>query len=369
MAKRDYYTILGVDRNAGEEEIKAAYRKLAFKYHPDRNPDDPEAEALFKEAAEAYEILRDPQKRRMYDQFGHEGLNGSGFQGFRSTDDVFSSFGDIFSEFFGFGSRGGRSSQRAGADLRYNLTISFREAALGTETKLRIPRNETCDRCRGTGAEPDHPPQTCQHCQGQGQVYQSQAFLRIAMPCPVCHGRGVVITDPCTECRGQGSVRKTRELSVRIPAGVDNGSRLRLRGEGEPGQNGGPPGDLFVVLYVEEDKVFKRQGQDLITNVSVNIVQAALGAKIDIPTLDGEISMEIPPGTQSGKIFQLGGLGLPYLGSTQKGSLLVEVMVVTPTGLSKKQEELLREFERLEKDKPMEKVKGFFKKAKKAMQG
>jgi molecular chaperone DnaJ len=369
MAKRDYYSVLGVDRSASADEIKSSYRKIAFKYHPDRNPDDPEAEALFKEAAEAYEVLRDPQKRRMYDQFGHEGLNGSGFQGFRSADDIFSSFGDIFSEFFGFGPRGGRSSQRAGADLRYNLTISFRDAALGTEVDLRIPRNEVCDHCQGSGAEPGHPPQTCQHCQGQGQVYQSQAFLRIAMPCPVCHGRGTVITHPCTECRGQGKVRRTRELNVRIPAGVDNGSRLRLRGEGEPGSNGGPPGDLYVVISVEEDKTFQRQGQDLVVSVPISFVQASLGDKIEVPTLEENISMEIPPGTQSGRIFQLKGLGLPFLGSTQKGNLLVEVVVVTPTNLSKKQEELLKEFDRLEQEKPMQKVKGFFRKAKKAMQG
>jgi molecular chaperone DnaJ len=371
MSKRDYYEILGVGRDAAGDEIKRAYRKLAMKYHPDRNPDDPEAEVMFKEAAEAYEVLRDEGKRQRYDQFGHAGLGGNGFEGFHSTEDVFSAFGDIFGDIFGFGGGGRGPRPQAGADLRYNLTISFRDAAKGMEAKLRIPKKETCEQCSGTGAEPGTSPETCKHCNGQGQVYQSQGFFRIAVACPVCHGRGETITHPCSKCRGLGQIRVNKELSVRIPAGVDNGSRLRLRGEGEPGANGGPHGDLYVVIYVEEDKVFQRQGQDLITSAEISFVQAALGVRIEVPTLDDPVPMEIPKGTQSGTVLRLKSMGIPYLNTGQKGDLLVEVKVLTPTRISRRQEELLREFEKLEQEKPLEKVKGFFrkssKKAKKAM--
>jgi len=365
MAKRDYYEVLGVSRSASYEEIKKAYRKLAFKYHPDRNPDDPQAEVLFKEAAEAYEVLRDPEKRARYDQFGHEGVNANGFQNFHSTEDIFSTFSDIFSEFFGFGSDQFGSRPQSGTDLRYNLTISFREAAKGTEVDLNVPKRESCDRCQGTGAEPGHRVETCAHCQGAGQVYRSQGFFRVSMPCPVCQGQGTIIRHPCSKCRGRGIVNVKKKIKVRVPAGVDNGSRLRLRGEGEPGKHGGLPGDLYVVIYVQEDDIFKRHGQDLITQMEISFVQAALGARIDVPTLDEPVPMEIPKGTQSGKVFKLKGLGLPYLGSTQKGDLLVEVIVKTPSRLTKKQVELLREFERLEQEKmgsATAKVKSFFKK-------
>ena len=367
MSKRDYYEVLGVAKDASGDEIKKAYRKLAMKYHPDRNPDDPEAEAMFKEAAEAYEVLRDEGKRQRYDQFGHAGLGGNGFEGFHSTEDVFSAFGDIFGDIFGFGGSGRGPRPQAGADLRYNLTISFRDAAKGMEAKLKIPKKETCDQCGGSGAEPGTSPETCRHCNGQGQVYQSQGFFRIAVTCPVCHGRGEVISHPCSKWRGRVQVNVNKELSVRIPAGVDNGSRLRLRGEGEPGANGGPHGDLYVVIYVEEDKVFKRQGQDLITSAEITFVQAALGVRIDVPTLDDPVPMDIPKGTQSATVLRLKSMGIPYLNTGQKGDLLVEVKVLTPTRVSKRQEELLREFEKLDQEKPMEKVKGFFrKKSKKA---
>ncbi len=367
MSKRDYYEVLGVAQDASSDEIKKAYRKLALKYHPDRNPDDAEAEALFKEAAEAYEILRDAGKRQRYDQFGHAGFGNTGFDGFHSTEDVFSAFGDIFGDIFGFGGSGRGPRPQAGNDLRYNLTISFREAAKGMEAKLKIPKKETCDQCGGDGAEPGTSIETCQQCGGQGQVYQSQGFFRIAMPCPVCRGRGEVIAHPCSKCRGQGQTNVNKELSVRIPAGVDNGSRLRLRGEGEPGANGGPHGDLYVVVYVEEDKVFKRHGQDLITSAEITFVQAALGSRIDVPTLDDPVTMDIPKGTQSGTVLRLQSMGIPSLNTGQKGDLLVEIKVLTPTRLSKRQEELLEEFEALEQDKPLEKVKGFFrKKSKKA---
>lgn len=365
--RKDYYDVLGVARDAAEDEVKKAYRRLAMKYHPDRNPDDPQAEARFKEAAEAYEVLRDPQKRAHYDRFGHEGLNNSGFQGFRSNEDIFSTFSDIFGEFFGFGSRGPRP--QAGADLRYNLTLAFRDAAKGTEVELQIPRNEVCGDCEGSGAAPGTRAETCKHCGGQGQMIQNQGFFRLAVTCPVCQGQGEIITSPCRACHGRGIARKTRELKVRIPAGVDNGSRLRLRGEGEPGLHGGPPGDLYVVVHVEEDKVFRRQGQNLVVKKDISFVDAALGARIEVPTLDEPVPMDVPRGTQSGHVFQISGMGLPHLGSTQRGELLVEVQVKTPTKLTGKQEELLREFARLEEDRPMKKVKRFFEKAKDAVKG
>lgn len=363
--KRDYYEVLGVGRSASADEIKSAYRKLALQYHPDRNPDNPEAEDKFKEAAEAYEVLSDSSKRTQYDRFGHAGVNGQGFgDHFHSTEDVFSAFGDIFGDFFGFSAAaGGRRRPRAGADLRYNLNVSFRDAAKGTEVELNIPKKETCPDCSGSGSAPGHSAETCQHCRGQGQVTQSQGFFRISVPCPVCRGEGRVVTHPCARCRGQGIVQVNKNLKVRIPAGVDNGSRLRLRGEGEPGEFGGPHGDLYVVIYVDDDKVFTRRGQDLVLVADISIVQAILGAKIEVPTLDEPVTLEIPKGTQSGKILRIKGMGLPHLGSTQKGDLLVEVSVRIPTNVTKKQEDLLREFEKLEDNRPLNKVKDFFKKA------
>ncbi len=366
---RDYYEVLGVERGADDETIKKAYRQQAFKFHPDRNPDDPEAESKFKEAAEAYEVLRNPETRSRYDRFGHEGLGGNGFGGFGSTDDVFSAFSDIFGEFFGFGGRGTTRGPRpqSGNDLRYDLTVSFRDAAKGTEVALKIPKNVQCHVCGGSGAEPGTSPETCKQCGGTGQVVQSQGFFRIAVTCPICRGEGRVVTSPCRECRGRGVTRQTRELKVRVPAGVDDGSRLRLRGEGEPGLHGGPPGDLYVILHVEPDKIFERQGQNLVLRAEISFVQAALGHKIEVPTLDGHEAMDIPKGTQSGEVFSLRGLGLPVPGSSRSGDLLVEVTVVTPKNLTKKQEELLREFEKLDEQKPMKKVKDFFRKAKEAM--
>lgn len=362
--KRDYYEVLGISREASADDIKSAYRKLAFQYHPDRNPDDPEAENNFKEAAEAYEILSDSGKRAQYDRFGHAGMNGQGFgDHFHSTEDIFSAFGDIFGDFFGFANSGGRRRARAGADLRYNLNISFQDAAKGTEIELNIPKKERCPECAGSGSAPGHQPEPCRHCNGMGQVTQSQGFFRISVPCPVCRGEGKIITHPCAKCRGLGTIQVNKNLKVRIPAGVDTGSRLRLRGEGEPGDFGGPHGDLYVVIYVDEDKIFTRRGQDLILVADISIVQAILGAKIEVPTLDDPVTMEIPKGTQSGKILRIKGMGLPHLGSTQKGDLLVEINVRIPTNITKKQEELLREFEKLEGKRPLNKVKDFFKKA------
>ena len=368
MTRRDYYEVLGVTREADGDEIKRAYRKLAFEFHPDRNPDDAEAETKFKEAAEAYEVLRDPDKRGRYDRFGHDGVAGNGFSGFSSSEDIFSAFGDIFGEFFGFSQRRGPRPIQ-GPDLRYNLKISFREAAKGTSVDLTIPRHVRCSDCQGTGADPGHPPETCRQCGGAGQVRQSQGFFQIAVTCPVCRGAGTMITHPCGTCRGEGKVRQERKLSVTIPPGVDDGSRLRLRGEGEAGEHGGPPGDLYVVIYVEADKVFSRQGRDLHQTVDLTFVQAALGDKVIVPTLDDPETLTVPKGTQGGEVFRLRGMGLPQPGRQGKGDMLVEVRVLTPTRLNKRQEELLKEFAKLEDEKPLKKVKNLFKKAKDAAMG
>jgi molecular chaperone DnaJ len=362
--RADFYDLLGVARDASEEEIKKAYRQQALKFHPDRNPGDPEAESKFKQAAEAYEILRDPQKRARYDRFGFDGLGDTGFSGFSSAEDVFSTFSDIFGEFFGFGQTRRGPRPQAGGDLRYNLTVPFRDAAKGSQVTLKIPKNVTCAECEGTGAKPGTKPETCRQCGGSGQIHQTQGFFRIAVSCPICRGQGSVVVNPCPRCKGRGITQETRELSVRVPAGVDDGARLRLRGEGEPGQHGGPPGDLYVVISVEADDVFRRQGQDLVYTVEITMVQAALGDKIAIPTLEGEETMEIHKGTRSHEVFSLRGLGLPHLGRNQRGNLLVEVIVATPTNLTKRQEEILREFAKLEEEKPLKKVKNFFKKAK-----
>ncbi|SKA87183.1 molecular chaperone DnaJ [Paucidesulfovibrio gracilis DSM 16080] len=372
MSKRDFYEVLGVSRDAGEDEIKRAYRKMAFENHPDRNPDDPEAEARFKEAAEAYDVLRDAEKRRRYDQFGHSGMGDNGFSGFSSTEDIFGAFSDIFGEFFGFGGSGGRQGRtraQTGADLRYSMTISFRDAACGTEVDLKLPKDVLCDDCGGSGAKPGSSPETCPQCGGTGAVQQAQGFFRISVPCPVCHGQGQLISDPCETCGGRGVKRETKDLKVRIPAGVDDGSRLRLRGEGGAGIHGGPPGDLFVDIRVEPDKVFRRQGRDLVVTQDVGLVQAALGDKVLVPTLDEPVTVDIPRGTQGGEVFRIKGMGLPHLGSSHKGDLLVEVKVLTPTRLSRRQEELLQEFQTLEEQKPMNKAKSFFKKAKDRVMG
>lgn len=375
-SKRDYYEVLGVERSASADEIKTAYRKLAFKYHPDKNPDDAEAEERFKEAAEAYEVLRDTDKRASYDRFGHSGVGGPGAgPGFQNAEDVFGAFGDIFGEFFGFGGGAQRGPRpRAGADLRYNLTVSFADAARGTEVTLTLPRTEDCEHCDGSGAEPGSAPETCAQCGGSGQVVQQQGFFRVAMACPVCNGQGKVIRQPCRECRGRGKVQRERDIKVRIPAGVDDGSRLRLRNEGEAGTLGGPPGDLYVVISVVPDKTFRRQGRDLIVTADISMVQAALGDRIELPSPptrddEGPLELDIPKGTQSGDMLRLFGLGMPRPGYDSKGDLLVEVIVKTPTRLTSKQEELLNEFAKLEQDKPLSKAKNLWDKAKKMATG
>jgi molecular chaperone DnaJ len=312
--KRDYYEILGIGRNAKDDEIKAAYRKLALKYHPDRNPGDKEAEDQFKEAAEAYEVLRDPQKRNIYDQFGHQGLEGTGFSGFGGFEDIFSSFGDIFEDFFGFNTgRRSRSRSRRGADLRYDLKLSFMEAAFGIEKELEIEKMAVCQVCYGDGSEPGTSPETCGYCHGTGQVSRNQGFFTVRSTCPHCRGTGQLIAHPCKNCRGSGHVKESKTVSVKIPSGVDTGSRLRLTGEGEPGPAGGPSGDLYVFLHVEPHEFFARDDTDIVCQVPVSFIQAVLGDTIKIPTLNGEKKLEIPKGTQPGEIFRFRGEGIPSL--------------------------------------------------------
>ena len=360
MSQRCYYEVLNVSRTASEEEIKKSYRKLAMQYHPDRNPGDAEAERKFKEAAEAYEVLRDPEKRGRYDKFGHAGVSGNGFNGFSSNEDIFSHFGDIVSEFFGFGRMGGSGGPRAraGSDLRYDLRISFRQAVKGDDVKIRVSRNAECPDCKGSGAAPGTKAETCQHCGGAGQIIQRQGPFHVSIPCPICRGTGKVIPSPCPRCKGHGLVEETKDISVHIPAGVDNGMRLRLRNEGEPGRYGGPSGDLYVVLHVDEDKTFSREGMNLMVTTEISFVQAVLGHKQEVPTLDEPVTMDIPKGTQPGTLFRMAGLGVPHPNNpNRRGDLLVQMDVKIPSSVSSKQEELLRQFEKLEDERPMTKAK------------
>lgn len=353
MIKRDYYEVLGVDRTASEEQIKKTYRKLALKYHPDRNPGDREAEDKFKEAAEAYEVLRDSEKRNIYDQFGHEGLQGTGFTGFGGFDDIFSAFGDIFEDFFGFGTRrrGSRTAARPGADLLFDLRISFTEAVFGTEKEIDIPTSAACEPCAGTGREPGTDEEVCQMCHGQGQILQSQGFFRISTTCHRCGGQGRIIINPCTPCGGTGQQKVTNKVLVKVPAGVDTGTRLRIQNQGEGGYRGGPPGDLYVRLHAEPHEFYERDGNHLYCQIPVSMVQAAVGDTIEIQTLDGSRNVKIPPGTQSGELIRLKGKGVPSLRGYGRGDLHIDIRVRTPENLDKRQEELLREFAEIEKGK------------------
>ena len=361
-AKRDYYEVLGVERNASNDQLKSAYRKLALQYHPDRNPGDKSAEENFKEAAEAYEVLRDPQKRGIYDQYGHQGLEGSGFSGFGGFEDIFSSFGDIFEDFFGFGGkRRTRSRVQKGADLRYDMTLSFMDAAFGTETEIRLEKREVCKTCEGSAHEPGKYPETCNYCQGTGQASRTQGFFTIRTTCPNCQGRGQRITHPCKACRGAGQIMVNKRTSVKIPGGVDTGSRLRLTGEGEAGSYGGPPGDLYVFIHVEPHEFFEREDTTVFSKVEISFVQAALGVEIKVPTLNGETRLKIPKGTQPGDTFRFRGEGIPSLRYKQRGDLIVQVVIKTPTHLSKKQGALLKEFGKLESQKISNQIKNILK--------
>jgi len=349
MTKKDYYEILGVTPSASDEEIKKNYRKIAMKYHPDRNPGDKKAEDQFKEAAEAYEVLSDRQKRDIYDQYGHEGLSNTGFRGFSGFEDIFSHFSDIFEDVFGFGGGRGRAHSfvRAGADLRYDLKISFLDAAFGLTTTIELEKLATCHECQGTGAAPGSSPETCRTCQGRGQVIQSSGFFTISSTCPHCGGQGKLISKPCHTCKGTGQEKIKKNVQLKIPGGVETGSRLRLRGEGESGDHGGPSGDLYAFLQVEEHEYFTRSNDDIICRVPISFVQAALGATIEVPTLQDNEKIKIPKGTQTGKTFRLKGKGIPHVRGSGRGDQIIDIFVQTPTNISKKQEDLLKEFDRL----------------------
>lgn len=347
--KRDYFEILGVERNASEEEIKKSYRKLAMQFHPDRNPGNSEAEEMFKEAAEAYEVLCDPEKRDIYTRYGHEGLSGAGYRGFSGFEDIFASFGDIFGDVFGFstGRSRSRTGARAGADLRYDLRVSFMDAALAATTEINLQKYVLCSSCRGSGCAPGTSTQVCSRCQGRGQVTQSSGFFSISSTCPQCQGQGGVITTPCQECSGRRKVKIAKTVQLKIPAGVETGSRLRLRGEGEEGQHGGPNGDLYVFIEVEQHDIFERSGNDIFCRVPITFTQAALGGSVEVPTLTGVEKIKIPRGTQTGRIFRLKGKGIANLRGYGRGDEVIETVVTVPTNLTKKQEELLREFDKL----------------------
>jgi molecular chaperone DnaJ len=369
MAKRDYYEILGVAKNASEADLKKAFRRLAMKHHPDRNPGDKAAEESFKEAKEAYEVLTDPQKRAAYDQFGHAGVDpsaGGGPRGGASFSDIFE---DIFGDIFG-GGRGGGSRVYRGSDLQYNLEITLEEAVFGTEVKIRVPSLVECGECHGSGAEKGTTPETCGTCGGVGQVRMQQGFFSVQQTCPRCHGTGKLITSPCHACHGQGRVEEHKTLSVKVPAGVDSGDRIRLSGEGEAGINGGPPGDLYVQIHVKPHKLFTRKGNDLLCEVPISFVTAALGGDLEIPTLDGRVNLKIPEETQSGRLFRLRGKGVKSVHGGARGDMICRVSVETPVNLTKRQKELLRELDETMKaggtrHSPQEEgwldgVKGFF---------
>jgi len=351
--QRDYYNILGISREASADEIKKAYRKTALKYHPDMNAGDREAEEQFKEAAEAYEVLSDSEKKKRYDLYGHEGLKGTGFSGFGGFEDIFSAFGDIFDGFFSFGGGASRRTRpRRGHDLRYDLDLSLEEAYQGKEEEIVFDRFDICEICNGRGIAPGSERAVCPSCNGRGETIRSQGFFQIRTTCPTCNGSGEIIVDPCGNCDGRGRVRAEKKVLVKIPPGVDTGSQLRISGEGESGENGGPSGDLFVVIHVRDHDVFEREGDDLRCRIAVSFVDAALGTELSIPVVDGseDRRVVIPEGTQPGHILRLKNCGMPSLKRIKKrGDLFVQVMVRTPTHLSQRQRELLMEFAEVEK--------------------
>ncbi|MEC7987353.1 MAG: molecular chaperone DnaJ [Myxococcota bacterium] len=360
---RDYYEVLGVEKNADAKEIKKAYRKMAMKFHPDRNPDNPDAEAKFKEASEAYAVLSDNEKRARYDQFGHAGLSGGGsggFGGFASQEDIFSQFGDIFGDIFGFGggrsSRGGGRQARRGEDLEYRLQLDFLEAVHGCNRKIKVARKVHCSACNGSGAKSGSKPKVCGTCNGQGAVFQQQMFLRIRTTCPTCHGKGTVISDPCMVCDGEGRTRESHEIEVPIPAGVNDGISLRVPRKGNEGDASAPPGDLYVKIVVKEHESFRRNEEHIQLTVPISYPQACLGATIMVPTVDEDTELKIPAGTPSGKIFRLRGKGVPILGGRRgRGDQFVQVVVAVPQKLSKEEDELIRKLAELQKGKVNEK--------------
>jgi molecular chaperone DnaJ len=357
--KRDYYEVLGISREANAQELKSAYRKVALQYHPDRNPGNKDAEDRFKEASEAYEVLSNPEKRAKYDRFGHaENLYdgfGAGFSG-TAINDI---FGDIFGEIFGGGRRAG--ARNRGADLRYNLEISFEEAAFGAEVKVKIPKPKRCEACNGTGSK-SGSLRRCPTCGGSGELRFTQGFFAVSRPCNRCSGSGQMVADPCIRCGGAGRYEAESQLSVKIPAGVDTGTRVRVVGEGEPGDHGGPPGDLYVVVHVKEHSIFVREESEVLCEVPISFTQAALGAQIDVPTLDGKVRMKVPAGTQSGKVFRLKGKGVPRLHGSGRGDQHVRVVVETPTELTREQRELLERFATVAGEEVHPQAKSFFEK-------
>jgi molecular chaperone DnaJ len=347
MSKTDYYEILGVAKDVETSELKKSYRLLAMKFHPDRNPDNPEAEAKFKEAAEAYEVLSDTEKRQIYDRFGHEGLSGragGGGAGFGNVEDIFSQFGDIFGDFFGFRQQASPDAARRGADMRLDIELSFEEAVFGVTKEVEVPRHAECETCEGSGAKPGTEPITCIACAGRGQVHHAQGFFTLTSSCPTCRGAGKVISDPCGACKGMGVTEEVKTVSVKVPGGVDDGTRLRMRSEGESGRRGGPRGDLYVFLHVRPSDTFQRDGSDLHLKVELAFVQAALGCSLEIPTLDGRTNIEVKAGTQFGDTSILRGQGVPKVNRGGKGDLIVHFAILTPKKLDAKQRELLEEY-------------------------
>ena len=362
MSQRDYYQVLNVSKQALESELKKAYRELAMRYHPDKNPGDHTAEEKFKEAAEAYEVLIDSEKRQIYNQFGHEGLKGRGFNGFHGFEDIASSFGDIFQDFFGGG--GSRQEQR-GADLRLDITISFAEAACGAEKKVDITKQGNCKSCQGSGARAGTSPKTCSTCRGTGQVVRTQGFFNMASPCPACRGQGQVIEHPCNSCHGEGRVPEKKSINATIPAGVDDGSRLRLRGEGEAGPPGVKPGDLYIFIRVAADQIFQRQEYDVYCRLNLSFSQAALGADIEVPLLNDKTKViKVKAGTQSGEMMRITGAGIPHVRGHGRGDQIIQMMVETPKKLNKKQKEIFQELAEIEGNPIKETLKGFFQKLK-----
>jgi len=364
--KRDYYETLGLARTATEEEIKKAYRKLALKFHPDKNPDDHAAEERFKEISEAYQVLSDGERRGLYDRFGHaafeQGAGGPGFDFGAGFEDI---IGDLFGDFFGTGrGRAGRGRARRGQDLRYELEIAFEEAAFGCEKMVSVPRLAACETCNGRGAKPGTSPRSCPQCRGSGQVRFQQGFFSIAKTCGHCNGQGTIIANPCQTCGGSGVQRRTHQLNIKIPAGVDNGSRLKLRGEGEAGPSAASPGDLYVVLHVRDHPVFVREGSDVVCEFPLSFAQAALGAEVEVPTLEGPARLKIPAATQSGQAFRLKGRGIPDVNGYGRGDEIVRIVVETPRKLSPRQRELLEEFARLSGEEVHPLSKSFLEKVK-----